>query len=186
MQESFVANQNFKNEWKDWRNGKLDKKKLRGLKANVEPKSVADARNLFFQKNDLLYSSKIEPLERKFKENPIVAVDEVIEFLSVDITAFRCGYAKEVFLHWLKQIELSLKEIEQLQRLAIEVCETGSFRREFRRWCRLMIKLADGKFVINLQILLKSENHFTRIKSKWMIEAIQKHRLDLRNRTKKV
>jgi hypothetical protein len=149
------------------------------LKPNVEPKSVTEARNLFWAANDLLYSSKIQPLEIKFKQNPKVAFNDLAEFLFVDVVAYRCGYAKEIFLHWLKHIDFSFDEIKKLQSLVISVCETKSFRREFRRWCRLAVKIADSDFVIELKKLKEGENHFAKVKSGWMLEMIQQNRLDL-------
>ena len=182
MQETYLAHEDFKKEWKDWRNGNLKKdKKGTGC---LEPVKVTAARDNFDHKLDALYGSKIEPLEKKFLDNPKSAMDELIEFLSTDITAFRCGYAKEIFLQWLKNTEISAKEIKQLQQVAIKMCETNNVRREFRRWCRLAIKLADKEFILELMQLLKSENVYTRIKSRWMIELIQKHRLDLRKQQK--
>lgn len=171
MHETYLAHKNFKDKLRKW---EINDKNLRS-----EPKLVAVARNVFFQQLDLLYSLKIEPLERKFKETPSSTIDELIEFLSIDIAAHRCGYAKEVFLQWLKKYEFSTEEIEKFQQLALKVCEMNSFRREFRRWCRLMIKIADADFILRLRRLLKSDNHYAQIKSKWMIEMIQRHRADL-------
>ncbi len=110
MREASLAHKSFKQEWSDWRNGKL--KKHKKTKGNVEPESVTKARNDFNQKLDLLYSLKIGPLKKKFRDNPHSATAELAEFLSVDIPAFRCGYAKEVFLQWLKNVELTAGEIE--------------------------------------------------------------------------
>ncbi len=172
MRETYLAHKNFKDEWKNWE--RVDKK----LKS--EPESVTNARNNFFQKLDLLYSLKIEPLEKKFRDNPNSAMDELIEFLSVDIPCFRCGYAKEVFLHWLKNTELSSNEVGELQQVALKMCETNNVRREFRRWCRLMIKLADADFVLQLKNLVTRDELFTRLKASWMLELIEKHRTDLR------
>lgn len=158
MQEAYLAHENFKNEWKDLRDGKLKKDKK--AKGSLEPESVTKLRDDFFQKLNVLYGTKIEPLEKKFRDDPILAMEELIEFLSVDIPAFRCGYAKEVFLQWLKNTELSSKEIKQIQQIALKMCETDNVRREFRRWCRLMIKLADVNFVLKLKNISKSKNLF--------------------------
>ncbi|MGI8788064.1 MAG: hypothetical protein ACR2HG_09920 [Pyrinomonadaceae bacterium] len=178
MQEAYLAHENFKNEWKNLRDGKLKKDKK--AKGSLEPESVTKLRDDFLQKLNVLYGTKIEPLEKKFRDDPILAMEELIEFLSVDIPAFRCGYAKEVFLQWLKNTELSSKEIKQIQQIALKMCETDNVRREFRRWCRLMIKLADVNFVLKLKNISKSKNLFPRIKSKWMLEMIEQQRLDLR------
>ena len=178
MNESYLAHEYFKNEWADWRNGRLKKSKKQG--GNVEPESVTKARNQFHQKNENLFVLKIYPLEKKFRQNPHSALAELFEFLSVDIAAFRSGYAKEVFLQWLKRIELTESERKKIQQIALKMCETEIIRREFRRWCRLMIKLADADFVLKLTDLIKDGELFTRLKAMWMIELIKKHRADLR------
>lgn len=180
MQESFDAHQNFKRVWRDWRSGKL--KDAKGVKPHSEPQSVIVARNKFLSSNGRLFSSKIEPLERKFRENPKDSLREVIEFLSTDISAFRCGYAKEYFLKLLKQTEFSKAQIGEIQNLLIKVCETNSIRCEFRRWCSLAVKIADKDFVVKLENLVESESYFTRTKSKWILRIINQNRLDLRKK----
>ena len=162
MNESYLAHRNFKQEWADWRNGKLKKSKKQS--GNVEPESVTEARNEFLQKNDLLFTLKIYPLETKFRESPHSAFAELIEFLSVDIAAFRCGYAKEVFLQWLKRVELTTSEINEIQQIALKMCETENVRREFRRWCRLMVKFADVSFVLKLREISKNKKSFRELK----------------------
>lgn len=177
MEETHSAHKNFKKEWEDWRNGKLKKNKK--AKGTTEPESVKNARDEFFRKLDVLYSLKLEPLEKKFRSDPHSAISEVAEFLTIDIPAHRCGYAKEGFLQWLKNVELTAAEIELFQRISLKICETDNIRREFRRWCRLMIKLADEEFILNLKSLMKSDELFTRLKSRWMFDSIRKHRSDL-------
>lgn len=178
MQKSLTAHQNFKNVLRDWRSGRL--KDAKGLKPHTEPKSVIDARNDFLAANDELFGLKIEPLEKKFEENSSKSLDEVLEFLSIDLPAFRCGYAKEFFLKWLKQTNFSVSEIEKIKCVIIEVCETESFRREFRRWSRLAMKIADENFVKKLQKLAEGENRFARVKAHWILQGIYQNRLDLR------
>lgn len=182
MQEVYLAQKNFKDAWDKWRNGKLKKKKR--ASRNIEPESVTKARDNFHQKLNFLYVSKIYPLEKKFQNDSKSSIAEVVEFLSVDIPAFRCGYEKEIFLQWLKHTELNLREVEQFQQIAVKICEANNVRREFRRWCRLMVKLADADFVFKLQNLSQSESLYIRLKSKWMLELIQKHRMDLKETTK--
>jgi len=174
MEEAFLAHKNFKDEWKNWRNGKIKRNK-----GNLEPESVRKTRDNFFQKSDILYA-KLSPLEIKFRENPQLAIDELIKFLSVDITAFRCGYAKEFFLQKLKNVDLSDSQVKQLQRLALQYCQTDTVRREFRRWCRLMIKLADAEFVAELKNIRNSKDLFVRLKTNWMLDLIQKQRTHLK------
>lgn len=177
MEEAYLSHKAFNKEWNDWRSGKLKRDKK--IKGDLEPESVKNARDEFFRKIDLLYSLKLEPLEKKFRDDPHSAISEVGEFLSTDIPAHRCGYAKEIFLQWLKSAKLTTNEIAMLQQIAMKTCETDNVRREFRRWCRLMIKLADEEFILNLKSLMKSDKLFTRLKSRWMFDSIRKHRSDL-------
>lgn len=147
MQEVHLAHKNFNDEFNNWRNGWSNRYK----RESPEPKSVTEARNKVYQKLDVLFGSKIEPLEKKLNDHPHSAIDEILEFLSIDIPAFRCGYAKEVFLQKLKKVNLSDREREKLKPIALKFCETKNVRREFRRWCRLMIKNADQQFVSELE-----------------------------------
>ncbi len=172
------AHQEFKKEWNDWRNGKLkpaEKKKLKGR----EPESVIVARDEFYIALNRLYGTQLEPLEIAFRENPSTVADDVIEFLSVDITAHRCGYAKEWFLTKLKSVELTDTQKLKLQQIALDLCESYSFRREINYWSRLMIKLADQDFVNQLNTLANSTNRYTQIKAKWLLTKILHHRKDL-------
>lgn len=175
MQETNLAYKNFNDEFNNWRKSRSNKDK----KESSEPESVIKARNKVYQKLDVLYGSKIEPLERKFNDDPSSAIDELFEFLSIDIPAFRSGYAKEVFLQRLKKVCLSAGEREKLKSIALKYCETENVRREFRRWCRLMIKNADPQFIEELEKNLKSDNNFARFKSRWMLKLILNHRADL-------
>lgn len=181
MREAFLAHRDFKDEWKNWRTGKL--KSRQKEKGNKEPRSVSVARKVFWEKTDRLFDA-VNILELKFTENQGLAIDELTEFLEIDIPAFRCGYAKEIFLEKLKNIELTESEKKKVRRTAIAVCANGNIRREYRRWCRLMIKLADADFIPDIRHNLESEEVFVRLKAKWMIELIQKHRPDLRDQAK--
>ena len=184
MRELHKANQDFKKEWNEWRNGKIkptEKKKLKKLKGR-EPESVTIARDKFWDALNLLYDTKLAPLEIAFRENPSFAADEVIEFLSVDITAHRCGYAKECFLTKLKSIELTNNQKLKLQQTALALCESYNFRREMNYWSRLMIKLADIDFVNELKTLSNSSNRYAQIKAKWFLKKILHHRKDLATR----
>ena len=178
MEKLRQAGQSFHREWRDWQEGKLshrEKLRLKGL----EPENVTLARNKFYEALNLLYDTKLNPLDTKSQTNPPSAVDEIIEFLSVDVLAHRCGYAKEFLLTKLKSVELSLEQKLNLQQISITFCEVNNFHREFRRWCRLAIKIADENFLRELKNLSESSNEYAVIKSKWMIETLIRHRKDL-------
>ena len=178
MQEVYAAHQKFTTDFYDWWNKSPEKNKKPGER--LEPESITRARDEFFLKHDALFGRKIEPLEKKFREDPNSAIDELMEFLAVDIPAFRCGYAKEVFLQELKKVELSAADAEKLKQIAIKYCETQNVRREFRRWCRLMVVFADERFVSRLEGNLESDNRCARFKSRWMLNLIKQQRVELR------
>ena len=179
MQEIYADHQKFSAEFNKWWNDNSRKKKT-GDGRWLEPETLTKARNELIQKLGILYETKLEPLEKKLHDEPNSAIDEIIEFLAIDIPAFRCGYAKGVFLQKLKNVELRAADAEKIRQIAIQYCETKNVRREFRRWCRLMIELADARFVSRLESNLESDNNFARFKSRWMLEMINQQRVDLR------
>ena len=181
MRELHKAHQEFKKEWKDWRNGNVkstEKKKHKKLKGQ-EPETVTIARDKFYDALNRLYDTQLIPLEIAFRQNAPTATDDVIEFLSVDITAHRCGYAKEWFLTKLKSVELTSSQKLKLQQIVLELCESYNFRREINYWGRLMIKLANQDFVEKLYALSNSSNRYAQVKSKWLLDKILHHRKDL-------
>lgn len=178
MQEVYRTHQNFRREWRDWKEGKLSRSEKSRLNGH-EPETVTLARNRFFIALDFLYDTKLVPLEAKFQTQSLSAVDEIIEFLSVDIMAHRCGYAKEFFLTKLKRLELSSEQKQKLKQISLDLCEVYNFHREFRRWSRLAVKIADEDFLWELKKLSESSNKYAVIKSKWMIETLIRHRKDL-------
>lgn len=181
MRDLHEANREFKDEWNDWWNKKIkptEKKKLKKLKGR-EPESVTVARDKFYVALNRLYEMQLAPLAIAFRENPSSSADDVIEFLAVDITAHRCGYAKEWFLTKLKSVELTSSQKLKLQQIALNLCESYYFRREINYWSRLMIKLADKDFVNKLNALSNSSNRYAQIKAKWLIDKILHHRKDL-------
>jgi hypothetical protein len=110
MRELKKSGEIFKQEINNW------------SKSKPEPEPVTLARNKFWDDLTRLWDLKLDPLQIKFAENPINTVDEVIEFLSVDILAFRCGYVKEFFLTKLKTLELTDLQQKNLQQIALNFC----------------------------------------------------------------
>jgi hypothetical protein len=176
MNELHNAHQDFKKQWNDWRNGKLSHKEKLELKGK-EPNSVTLARDKFRKYLSILLDTKLAPLKIKFSQNPVEAIDEVIEFLSVDIPAFRCGYAKEKFLTKLKSAPLTDAQKEKLQQIALDLVTNPQYRRELGDWARLMIKLADKPFLQKLAEI--NANSDIRLKANRMTDKILQNRKDL-------
>lgn len=125
---------------------------------NKESNEVCEARNKFLRANDELWNKLLEPLQQKFNANSSLAIDEVIDFLEVDIPAYRCGYLKEHFLERLKANDLTNTQKERLQNIVLQLCEKNTVRREFRRWVNLMRQVTDEGFVNRLQKLQSTSN----------------------------
>lgn len=145
----------------------------------MEPAEVKEARNAFFKANDELWNKLLYPLQSRFHTNSESTVDELLDFLEVDIPAFRCGYLKEHFLERLKSVDLTDYQKLRLQKIALGLCKNDTVRREFRRWVNLMRKNADRDFVIQLRDMLATSSQ-TRA-AKLMLEEVLGSRKELAN-----
>ncbi|HQU84133.1 MAG TPA: hypothetical protein PKY59_13445 [Pyrinomonadaceae bacterium] len=176
------AHQDFQKKcqkWKDSDHFKPDK-----MPVNVqEPMSIALARKNFWDAFNLLFDGRLVPLESRFKINPQSAVDEIIDFLAVDIPAFRCSNYKEFFLKKLQEVKLTPAQEQRIINVFIKLCKTRTMPREFQSWCELVLAFADLDIVDDLMILSRSTNNYTKTKSKLMMEMIFKDRKEVPNYT---
>ena len=175
MESSLRTHREFKRQYSLWENGKLSAKY-----PHSEAPEVTTARDDWWRANNILFSTKLGPLEIAFRDRPHDAFDELCCFLATDIPAFRCGYAKELFLQRLKGIQFTTRERKKLSDIALFYCTTDTVRREFRRWCRLMVKIADEEDLKRLKGITESASGISRVKADWMLTTIIQHRLDLR------
>lgn len=165
MERSFLAHQLFHKAWKEnARMGVRDK----------ETAEIANAREVFLAANDELWNKLLSPLQNRFSIDPGSAVDEVIDFLEVEIPAFRCGYLKEYFLERIKSVELTDLQNQRLTGIALQLCKNDTVRREFRRWVNLMRQVADEQFVRQVRDLLSSGNEIRA--AKLMLDGVLKNR----------
>jgi hypothetical protein len=144
-----------------------------------EPAEVTEARNTFDKANNELWNNLLDPLQRKFHADPESAIDEVLDFLEVDIPAFRCGYLKEYFLDHIKSVGLTDVQKNRLRSIAVKLCEENTVRREFRRWIKLMIAIADSNFAARLNSLAKQLDEENQRATILMLKKLVKHRKDL-------
>lgn len=119
----------------------------------TEPPKVRQAREHFFSEYDRLWQNLLAPLIGSFQNDKSSAIDELIEFLDVDIPVFRCGYLKEYFLKRLTSVELLPRQQKRLLEIGMYLCTTNSIRREFRRWVNLLSLIADQEFVNRIETL---------------------------------
>ena len=128
-----------------------------------------------------LFCGELGEVEKKFLRGDFAAINTIIDFLELEIPAFRCGYSKEWYLRKMKRLPLSAQHASRLKSLALAMCRSASFRREFKEITRLMIILADPELIADLQAIRQSPSERVRLKSTRMLERILGNRLDLRS-----
>jgi hypothetical protein len=115
--------------------------------------------------------------------DPDGAADSVIDFLEIDIPAFRCGYVKEKFLRKLKSVALAEHQQTRLKKVALSLVAQGHYRRELSGWSRLMIVMADEEFIRSLQDVIKSLDAGQARGAERMLRVLIENRPDLQVRT---
>ena len=127
-----------------------------------------------------LFERHLWPIYQDFRRGVPEAVDAIIDFLEVDVPAFRCGYAKESYLRDLKTIPLTGEHYGRLRQYGIGLCGSPHHRRELGEVGRLMIRVADRRFVEQLRSLSGSGNEFVRKRAAKMLGVVLNGRRDLR------
>lgn len=151
----------------------------RWVEKGKERGEIVTARTRFHDALNHLFVAKLRPLRDSFLNDAESSADRVIDFLEIDIPAFRCGYEKEWYLRKLKSIRLNADQRARLQVVALKLVASPHFRREFRDWCRLMIVYADRQFFVRLQEISSTEDHFVHRKASLLLEVIRNSRHDL-------
>jgi hypothetical protein len=126
------------------------------------------------------YKNVLGPLADPFLAGDSNAIDEVLNFLEVDVPAFRTGYSKEWYYRKLKRLELNPTQIERLRTIALNRCASPEYRREDSELRRLMIRLADIEFLRRVAEMPDSKNPHIARKKKLMVQVILVGRKDLR------
>lgn len=170
------------------------------LKRNIDPRddSLANQERMekIWKANGVAYETARPQSDRRddflsilfeelpfedFLEGRTEAIDAILDFLEIDVLAFRCGYVKQWCYHKLKSLPVNQKQTERLRRLALDLCQCSGQRRELRELARLLIKLADKPLLQELRLLAdEPENKYTRQKAQRVLQVILNSRLDLR------
>lgn len=127
-----------------------------------------------------LFEKHLGPLHEGFLSGDSDAVNAIIDFLEVDVPAFRCGYAKEDYLRRLRAVPITDEHQGRLRQYGLRLCSTPVHRREIRYAGRLMIRVADQGLVDRLRALTTSENEWIRKKSTKMLGVVLNGRGELR------
>lgn len=104
------------------------------------------------------YESALDPyLERvsndtDFKDQE--TIEFVISFLELDPRFFRSGYIKESMLPKIARAELTPKQLMRLRAVLLDAVDRRGGR-EFRRYCRLAVRIWDDNLLSKLRSLSK-------------------------------
>lgn len=113
--------------------------------ANRHRKAEAELEE--FYKHLRILNDSLDVLWKGLDSGSSQAIDDLIEYLAVDIPAFRSGYAKERFYRKLKKLPLTKAQINALRDIAVARCASTEYRRDDSELRRLMIRLADLAFL---------------------------------------
>jgi hypothetical protein len=133
----------------------------------------------FHKQLHIFFGEYLQPLSNRLLAGDLKAVDDLMEFLVVDVPVFRTGYIKEWYYRKLKKLSLSEAQIQKLREIAINRCISTEHRREDSELRRLMIKLADAEFLKRVAELPDSLNPHVRRRRMLMIEVVVRGRVDL-------
>ena len=95
----------------------------------------------------LLLSHHLEPLRQRFIAGNAKAIDEVLDFLAIDLLASGTGYQKGWHYRKLKHLDPTEEQISRVRAIALARCASNEYRREDSELMRLMVRLADAKFM---------------------------------------
>jgi hypothetical protein len=145
-------------------------------------KAVAKARKLLeeFKEQNRALDVRLTPLTNSIRAGNEFLVDEVLEFLAVDILAFGCGYAKEKCYRRLKHVELSPSQVGLIKDIALKRCASDEYRREDAELRRLITKLADLEFLEKVAAIPARDGSRVFEHRKRMFQSILAVRKDLR------
>lgn len=193
MQRIYTAHQEFATAWEaskaaNFNNGqpydiaKLNQKEIDTM-LEANHRAYVDAR----PQEETLYAllreffdNHLNPLMPAFEVGDSLAIDGILDFVEIDIPAFKLGYEKEYIYGKLKHLSLNESQSNRLRQVAFNLCSRPHYRREINELGRLMIRLADEQFVEELRNLSGSSNEYVQKKAKRMLDVILQGRKDLR------
>ena len=193
MQQMYFAHKEFAAAWEtsksaNFNNGKpynlieLSQEEVSNMfRANHQAYLDASPRNeKLYELLRVFYETYIIPLMPAFESGDKRAIDEMLDFLEIDIPAFKLGYEKEYIYGKLKRLPLDERHRERLRQIALSQCASPYYRRELTDLSRLMIKVGDESLVQKLEKLSESTGEFVRKKALRMLNIILQGRKDLR------
>ena len=131
-----------------------------------------------------LYETRLTPLQEPFLAGRPEAIDEIISFLEIDVPAFRVGYDKEWYYGKLKKLTLNPEQAERLRLIALARCSSNEYRREDSEIRKLMVRLADPKFIHSVTAIRSQKGSRVDWHKSKMLRVVLQGRQDLRDQLK--
>jgi len=186
MERIRETHQEFTEVWNSMRTAELRK---HGIGPDYRMEIVWEANGVAYKaarpqsdRRDEFLSILFDELPFKdFLEGKLEAINSILDFLEIDVLAFRCGYAKQWCFHKLKVLPLNEKQIVRLRQLVVAMCQYKGQREELRELARLMIKVADKPLIKDLQGLTRNgDNEYVKQKAERVLNVILNSRHDLK------
>ena len=149
------------------------------LKDRRNATKVRKQLDMVYREIRLLLYGHLEPLKDRFLAGDATAIDEVLEFLAIDLLAFGTGYQKQWYYRKLKQLDLTEEQANRLREIALTRCASNEYRREDSELRRLMIRFADAKFVEQVEAIPARPGSRVFVHKDRMLDVLLAHRKDL-------
>ncbi len=128
---------------------------------------------------------RLAATDNAFLRGEAEAIDEVLDFLEIDIPAFRAGYVREWYYRRLKRLPLSEGQTNRIKNLGMALLTQPDYRREWTELARLLIRVADEDLIASLAKLIQSDaSQFVQRRARLVLERILNQRHELKAFTK--
>lgn len=154
----------------------------RGRGKNAKGRRKAEAELEEFNKHLGILNHLLEDLRKRVQSGGTQAIDDLIEYLAVDIPAFGSGYAKEKFYRQLTGATLTEDQISKLRDIAVARCASTEYRRDDSELRRVMIRLADLNFLNRVAAIPAFPESRIEWHKRRMFQVVLGGRKDLRRR----
>jgi hypothetical protein len=147
------------------------------LKNRNDPKDPAtvawkSAIARFFAATNAAYPPRFWDDYAELKGGNVAGLESAIAFLEADPMFFRSGYLKADLIRFIKRVPLTRAQVKRLRRVAIGVVDKRSTN-EFRRYCRLAVKVDGPELREELEKRLQHADPNIARRAKWMMDYLR-------------
>jgi hypothetical protein len=126
----------------------------------------------------------LKPLKQRFIAGDAKTIDEVLDFLVIDLFASGTGYQKQWYYRKLEQLDLPEEQVNRVREIALARYASNEYRREDSELRRLMVRLADAKFMEQVRAIPARSGSSVFVHKDRMLDVILAHRKDLGDQLK--